>query len=128
MHVPAIGTNFSIYDATPGRDLRSAGYTRAVFYVRGSLSTDTSVKIEAGGPTTSCMTLSIDGTVDKCSNGNVGTLTSSWKMVTLPLTQAEQSAIKDFLKATFIFDNPTPGNTSPGQGGTIYLDQMFYKP
>ena len=59
-----------------------------------------------------------------------GVLTGGWQMVTLPLTSGEQTAIKDFLKATFVFDPSQlpPGDTAPGQGGTVYLDQIFYKP
>ena len=134
MHVPV----FANYDITPPRDLRAAGYTRVVFAARGALSTFTSVKIEAGGPASACMTLSASGTTNECFlNNNPATpcltcqtlpFSSGWRSYSLPLSSAQQSAIKDFFKATFIFDNPTPGSTNPGQGGTIYLDQIFYKP
>jgi len=124
MHVPQQTT----YETTPGRDLRAAGYTRISFYARGELTTYNSVKIEAGGPTSACMTLSTDGTVDECSNGRTGRLTASWQQFVLPITSAQQTAVKDLLKATFVFNNPIPGNTNPGQGGVLFLDKIFYQP
>jgi len=131
MHVPLFGN----YTSTPGRDLRAAGYNTVTFQARGDLHTYTSVTIEAGGPNpAACITLSADGSVDNCgtlfpSEGHLtGTLTSNWQTYNLPITNAQQSAIKDLFKATFVFAYPTPGNTNPGQGGTIYLDQIFYKP
>jgi hypothetical protein len=123
MHVP----QFKDYNTTTPRDFRAAGYTQVSFYARASLSTFTSVKIEAGGPTSACMTLSKDGTIDECGGGLKRKISGDWGTYSLPVTSAQQSAIKDLFKATFIFDNPTPGSTNPGQGGTLYLDQIFYK-
>ena len=136
MHVPL----FANYTTMPGRDLRAAGYTKVTFYARANLSSLTSITIEAGGPNPeACVTLSVDGTVDNCQNLFTGstneghrtdTISGNWKQYTLPISGTQQSAIKDFFKATLVFDGTQlpPGNTNPGQGGTLYLDQIFYKP
>jgi len=118
----------SAYTSTAGRDLRAAGYTRVTFYARGSLATYTTLKVEAGGPTAACMTLSTSGTADECSNGNTGRLSEDWQAFRLTVSSTQQSAIKDFFKATFVFTDPTPGSTNPGQGGVVYFDQIFYEP
>ena len=64
---------------------------------------------------------------DPCGNGNVRTLTGGWQQYSLPVTSAQQSAVKDFFKATYIFGTVAPGDYNAGQGGTLYLDQIFYK-
>ena len=124
MHVPL----FKDYNSRAPRDLHAAGYTRIAFSARGDLSTFTSVKIEGGGPTSACLTLSPSGTVDECLNGRTDVLSGAWRSYSLPVGTGQQTAIKDFFKATFIFNNPTPGSTNAGQGGTIYLDEIAYKP
>jgi len=124
MHVPL----FRDYTSTVGRNLQASGYTRVTFYARGSLTTYNAVKVEAGGPTAACMTLSVDGTVDECGNARTAQLTGDWQAFSLPVSSAQQSAIKDLFKTTFVFNNPTPGSTAPGQGGVLYLDRIFYQP
>ena len=132
--------------ASPGRDLRKAGYTQVTFYARGSLSTNTALKIEVaspGSPTDACaavnspcMTLSPDGSVDDCGpNGpnpfamSPGQLINIVASCTASLVPNSQLAnIRDFFKATFVFTDPFVGNQAPGQGGTAYFDVIQYQP
>ncbi|MFA5976511.1 MAG: hypothetical protein WC859_10170 [Elusimicrobiota bacterium] len=142
----------STYLTTPGRDLRAAGYTRLTFYARGTLSTNTVLKIEAATPPTgnttgsgacafpmegsawtgACIGLFGQNTAylnatNPCSNGTSGTLTSDWQFFSVPIPTIALAAVKDFFKATFIFTDPyTPA--PPGQGGTVYFDQIQYQP
>jgi hypothetical protein len=133
------------YDVTPGRDISGFGYTTVTFYARGALSTNTTLKIEAAANTSgstfsSCLTLSSDGQGDECgANGAApGTkeiLNSSWQKYTLVIFQPANSlkSVKDFFKATFVYffplggGPPLPGE-APGQGGTVYFDQIQYEP
>src|SRR5262249_42021974 len=120
------------YDTTAGRDLRSAGYTKVTFFARGSLSTNTLVKIEVAddGSTatfdSACLSLSTDGTLDDDQNpggtpcGRLGTLRGSWQQFSISVSNSALGSIKDFFKATLIFNQPL-GSTGAGQGGTVYF-------
>lgn len=133
MHVP----QQSAYLGTPGRDLRKAGYTRATFYARGSLSTNTVLKIEVASPGSvgcaalpaPCLTLSTNGTDDDgsglCSHAS---FTSNWQHYAIPISNPSLGSVKDFFKATLIFTDPFVGNQAPGQGGTVYFDAIGYVP
>ena len=126
------------YSSTPGRDLRAAGYTKVKFYARGSLSTNTVLKIEVaddgidGGVIPGCLVLSANGT-DTVTSGNqpcsnTRTLTGDWQSYTILISNAMLASVKDYFKATFVFTDPFVGNQTPGQGGTVYFDQIFYEP
>ena len=132
----------STYASTPGRNLGKFGYTKITFYARGSLSTRTNLKIEGAddagrGIPVTCMTLSTDASGDECgANGDEAgakeELTSGWQKYTLPIYMPTTSLtdVKDFFKATFVYDFPLGGlpGEAPGQGGTVYLDQIQYEP
>lgn len=133
---------FADYSTTAGRNLQAAGYSRVTFYARGSLSTNTDLKIEVADNGSSvdhaapCITLSTNGTNDRC-DGSFGVnalkmaprqLTTSWQQYSITIPASSLAALKDFFKATFIFTDPFVGNTAPGQGGTVYFDQIVYEP
>jgi len=138
MHTPQL----SAYATTPGRDLHLAGYMKVTFYARGSLSSNTVLKIEVAddGNTTTpdpCVTLymgAVPPSPDPCdANGSDNlkmtpqVLTSSWQPYTITLLNSvlSMSNVKDFFKATFVF---TPAVGAPaGQGGTAYFDQIQYE-
>jgi hypothetical protein len=134
MHVPTLPQ----YAGTPGRDLSAAGYTKATFYARGSLSTNTVLKIEVaddgnGGVTPPCLTLSTDGTDNACGGGSEAPqrLTSDWRQYTINIpNNTYLAAVKDFFKATFVYNFPLGGlpGEAPGQGGTVYFDHIQYEP
>jgi len=130
----------SQYAGTPGRNLSAYGYSKITFYARGVLSSSTSLKIEgADDPTMatpiSCVTLSSEGSsFDECAkNGDAAgdrkTLNGSWQPYTLRIySQSSLTSVKDFFKATFVYhfhlgSIPQP----PGQGGTVYIDQIQYE-
>ena len=130
--------NQSDYATTPGRDLSKAGYKKVTFYARGSLSSQTLVKVQSpddgnNATVAPCISLSTDGTLDDTGTGgtpclNLGTLSTSWQQYTLTITSPSQlTAVKDLFKATFIFV-PIGGSTAPGQGGTVYFDQIQLQP
>jgi len=126
------------YSTTAGRDLRAAGYRRVTFYARGSLSTNTVIKIEVaddgidGGVVPGCLVLSTSGSGTVTSGNqpcsNTATLSSNWTRHTITITDAMLASVKDYFKATFVFTDPFVGNQTPGQGGTLYVDAIFYEP
>ena len=134
------------YASTLGRNLQTPNYGKATFYARGSLSTNTVLKIEVsddGNVNTAapCIVLSANGTdptpgpSGACSvNGSVfnplamptRTLSSSWQQFTITIPNSALANIKDFFKATFVYTNP--GTAPVGQGGTAYVDVIQYQP
>jgi hypothetical protein len=129
MHTPTQAT----YTSTSGRDLRAAGYTKITFYARGALASNNVLKIEAaddGENSTSapCLVLSMNGSDTATGCTNTAQLTSSWQVFTITIPNSALATVKDFFKATIIFTNPVVGSSVPGQGGTIYFDQIQYTP
>jgi hypothetical protein len=131
MHVPTLAE----YATTPGKDLRSGNYSRVRFNARGSLSTNTVVKVEVAddGDTATpapCIVLSESGTEDDATANNPascmtrGRLTSSWAQFSIPVSASDLDNVKDFFKATFIYKRADQGT---GSGGTIYLDEIQYE-
>ncbi|HVO33387.1 MAG TPA: hypothetical protein VMU17_05675 [Elusimicrobiota bacterium] len=129
-------TTLLAYPTTPGRDLRGSGYTHASFFARGSLSTNTVLKVEVAGAGSTgacsaavspCLDLSSDGSLDDGS-GNCGhaALSAAWQSYSISMTNPDLSSIKDFFKATFIFLPPS-GDLAPGQGGAAYFDVIEYQ-
>lgn len=131
----------SQYDAnTQGRILTDASYGKATFYARGSLSSNTMLKVEVTSPgnpgnpcvagASSCMILSTNGTdLDPGSPGCVATaaLSGNWQQYSIPIAPARLANVKDFFKATYVFIQPL-ATTNPGQGGTVYFDRIQYEP
>jgi len=134
---------FADYSSTPGRDLHQAGYTKVTFYARGSLSSHTVLKVEAATPSAAagcavppvvpCLWLSDPNgtdTDDGVNGQGCGhkQLTGSWQTynIDIPAGWLASTRIKDFFKATFVFNQPSGVPT--GQGGTVYFDVIQYQP
>ena len=134
----ATQSQYDFTNATSGRDLRAAGYTRVAFFSRGSLSTNTVLKVEvasSGNPPgclvpvpSPCVTLSTNGTDDDPNFpcGRTAQLTGSWQSYSIPVANSDLANVKDFFKATFVF-KPAIGAPA-GQGGTVYFDVIQYAP
>ncbi len=131
---------FSDYVSTPGRNLHQANYTKVTFFARGTLSSNTELKIEVSDdgktPTPDpCLVLSTDGLDPNnlCDANGFDPfkmapmqITSSWRQYTITVNNSALTSIKDFFKATFVF---TPAIGAPtGQGGTAYFDVIQYQP
>ncbi len=131
MHTP----QFVDYATTPGKDLQSGSFTRVVFDARGSLTTDTVVKVEVsddGNPVTPapCVILSANGQQDDSTPPgtpatcqNLAPLQGTWQRYTIPVTAANLASVKDFFKATFVFK----GSGGPGGGGVIFVNNIVYQ-
>jgi hypothetical protein len=127
------------YAGTPGRNLTKAGYTKVTFYARGSLSTNTYLKVEIAGPGSADPCAAVVSPCVKLLNGvdpAPGTdttctpfqLTGQWGTytITIPSPATQLAAVKDLFKATFIYTNLT--GAPSGQGGTAYFDVIQYQP
>ncbi|MFH1282490.1 MAG: hypothetical protein ABII27_02380 [bacterium] len=104
-------------DNSTARNFTDAGYTKVVFYLRGVLSSNVSVKAE--GP-------------DDGDNTTVGSsliiseITLDWQRYSFNISPNDLDNINDFFKLTLIYDNPA-GTTNNGEGGTVYLDNIYYE-
>lgn len=134
--------------ARQGRDLRATGYSKMTFYARGSLSSNTVLKVEVASPgspsdacasiQSPCITLSANGTDDACSPPSPAApnpyalpprqLTSSWQSYTITFPNSQLANVRDFFKATYVFTDLFPGSPAAGQGGTVYFDIIQYEP
>jgi hypothetical protein len=110
--------NFVGFESAPGKNLSGAGYTKLKFSIRGSLSANTTVRVEGpddglGGITPALV--------------NITTLGSAWQDVTLPIPDPTHfNNVKGFMIVTFQFAQPS-GTTTPGGGGTVYVDNIRYE-
>jgi hypothetical protein len=139
MHTPTIDT----YNSTPGRDLHKAGYTKITFVARGTLTSHTVLKIEGATPPSPagcqppivvpCLWLHDSNSIDIDDGSNSqgcghNTLSGSWNSysIAIPAGWLAATAVKDFFKATFVY-NQQPGAPT-GQGGIVYFDVVQYQP
>ena len=112
-----VSNSFTTLASTPGRDLSAAGYTQVTFWLRGSLSASTTIKVEvAGTGSTSTIAPSII----------IGTLQNYWQQFSVPVSPSDLKNVKEFFKLTFVYAQPT-GTTAPGGGGSVFVDDIQYQ-
>ena len=118
--------DFSTFDSASAKNLNAnnAGYTKLTFYIRGTLASDTYVRIEGpddgpGGITPARMESlpSLTGTF---------TLTEDWQKQELTVPAGDFNQVKSFLTLSIQYMQPV-GTTVGGGGGTIYLDDIRYE-
>jgi len=129
--------NFADYASTPGKDIHAGLYTRVTFDARGLLPADVVIKVEVAddgntGTPAPCMILSNTGSLDDSTPGNpvasctnLASLQSAWQSYSIPVSASNLTSVKDYFKATFIYKGASGTN---GSGGTLFLDQILYKP
>jgi hypothetical protein len=108
-----VSPDFTAFNTTPARDLSAPGYTSVKLFVKGSLSTGTTLRVE--GPST--------GASNFVAARIEPTLTSDWQEVTLPIPASDFSRVKVFLTVSLQYAQP-PRTTAPGNGGVVYLDNI----
>jgi hypothetical protein len=124
------------YSSTVGRDLHLAGYGKATFFMKGTLSDNNYVlKVEVAddgdtGTAAPSVTYSNDGATGDpgsptCANR---VMPSSWSQETItgitPGPAGNLANVKDFFKATFVYLS----GGAAGAGGTVYFDAIQYEP
>ena len=114
-----IAQDFASLDSTPAKDLSSFGYTKLTLYVRGSLSDNTSLRIE--GP-------SVGGSLATPARVELtqSQLTNSWQKVTLTVPSGDFSSVKVYMTVSFQYAQP-PRTTNPGEGGTVFINVAQYE-
>lgn len=104
------------------KDLSGPGYTKLTFYIRGSLSHETWLRIQ--GPA-----LGNEASDDLCVQTGceeLVSISSTWQRVEIPISSSRLSSMKVFV--TFSFQYQQPPRTDPaGNGGVIYLDDIRYE-
>ncbi|MFN0118558.1 MAG: hypothetical protein ACKVQC_09745 [Elusimicrobiota bacterium] len=115
-----ITPNFTNLTSAMGKDLSASGYTKMKFFIRGALSSHTTLRIE--GPDDG------DGGITPSRTELTSTdLTSDWRAVTLNITPSHFNNVKVFATFSFQYAQP-PRTTNAGEGGTIYIDDIQYEP
>jgi hypothetical protein len=85
-------------------------------FVRGALSTNTTLRIE--GPS--------NGTTSTPARVELSSLGSEWQEVVLSIPAADFSNVKVFLTVSFQYSQP-PRTTANGEGGVVFLDDIRYE-
>jgi hypothetical protein len=110
------GFQLIVATGAPPRNLSAAGYTTCTFWLRGNLSSNVSVQVQ--GP----------------SNGNSNTIaptytpanvSNSWTQYAFSISPGNLQSVAVFFGLTLIYAQPT-GTTNPGQGGTVYVDDIQF--
>lgn len=102
---------------TPARDLSGPGYTRLTMYVRGHLSENTILRVE--GPD--------DGdTATTPARTEISSLSNDWTPLVVLVPAADFTTVKSFVTISLQYTQP-PFSTSPGEGGTVYFDEIRYE-
>ena len=110
-----VSPDLATVNSTPGKNLMAPSYTTLKLFVRGSLSSDTRLRIE--GPGDNVLTP---------ARTELTSLSSDWQEVSLPIpTASDFSDVKIFLTISFQYSQPS-GTTTPGEGGVVYLDDIRY--
>jgi len=109
---------------TGTRDLSKGGYTRITFWARGSLSAYTYLLVEANfaaGTTPTGITHTSTG-----EGFWIGTVTSNWQQYSLNIDNITNNlaAATDFVKIIMVYDPPSGSNSTQGNGGTVYIDDI----
>lgn len=115
-----VSPDFATLSSYAGRNLFDAGYTKLTLHLRANLSPNTVVRIEGpddgpGGHTT----VSADYTA-------ADLIASDWNYIQLSVPSTHFSNVKVFATVSLQYQQPG-GTTTPGAGGTIYLDDVRYE-
>ena len=99
------------------RDFSSAQYTKVFFHIRGALSENTKLKVEAPDDA---------DTETAAPMLEITSLTNAWTQYSFNITPASLTKVKEFFKLTFIYSNPD-GTSNSGEGGIVFVDNIFWQ-
>ncbi len=117
-----VATHWSLYDATPAKDLSSAGYTKITFKARADIYSDTYVKFE--GPVSKTVTAPTRGGTQYLRLNSDELM--DWHSYTIAFRAADFKAVRDYFK--IVIEYPAGANGGPyGSGGTVYVDDIKYE-
>jgi hypothetical protein len=108
---------------TATRNLSLGGYTKITFWARGSLSVYTYLLVEANFASGASPNVTQPGS----GTGYwMGTVTSGWQQYTISIDNNTNnlSAATDFVKIIMVYDPPSGSNSTQGNGGTVYIDDI----
>jgi len=108
-----VASNWRAYDITPPKDLSAGGYTKISFDVWGDLSEGTKVEFWGGRRSATTGRLKLDND-------------DGWVHLDIPLRENDLKKVREFFVIVFQFAEPS-GHSEPGQGGTVYVDNIRYE-
>lgn len=109
----------STLDAATAKNLSSAGYTKMTLYVRGQLAEGNALRIE--GPSSGNSSF-----VPARTEISASDLNNSWRQITLNVPAGDFANVKIFAIFSIQYTQP-PRTTNPGEGGTIFIDDVRYE-
>jgi|GEM_PF-2894784 len=116
-----VATHFTLYNSTPGRDLRAGGYTHISFKAKAVLGRgsdavgDTTVKFE--GPTQEA-----SGVHDFIRLNRSQISEVAWQEYSIPLATTDLGNVKDYFKIVIEWHG-----ADVGEGGTVFVDDLRYE-
>jgi len=117
-----VATHWSLYDATPSKDLSAAGYTKITFKACAVIDSNTYVKFEGPVSTTGAAPAR-GGTKYLRLNS---TELSAWRSYTINFNTADFKSVKDYFK--IVIEYPKGINsTLYGNGGIVLVDDIRYE-
>ncbi len=115
----SVTPDLSTLSSATGKDLSASGYTKMTFFLRGELSEGNTLRIE--GPSDGNST-TVPARMELGPSG----VTSDWHAYTLSVPASFFSNVKVFATISIQYAQ-APRTTNPGQGGTIYIDNIMYE-
>lgn len=111
-----VSQDLTTLSSAAGRNLSAAGYTKLTFWLRGTLTENTTIKVEGPGNGNSNTIL---------PSVTVTSLSNNWQQFTINASPGDFNNVKEFFKLTFVFAQPS-GTTVAGQGGTVFADDVQF--
>ena len=111
--------------STQTRNLALGGDTKITFWARGSLNANVYLRVEANFPSTATNVYELKS---GATGVWMGVPSSTWTQYSLTIDPTVNNlAATDFVKFILLYDedgNPDTPNTSVGNGGTVFLDDI----
>ncbi len=117
-----VATHWSLYDATPSKDLSAGGYTKITFKATAIIDSNTYVKFEGPISTTTAAPARGGTRYLRLNSTELG----DWQSYTINLSNADFKSVKDYFK--IVIEYPAGiGTTSYGNGGIVLVDDIRYE-
>lgn len=115
-----ITPNFDTLTNAQPKAMSGHGYGTIKFSARGSLASDTTLKVDGPGNGDA-------NQVHATTPLTITTLSSSWQDYSMTIGASDLTAVKSFITFSFQYAQPS-GTTVAGGGGTVYLQNIRYEP
>lgn len=118
-----VATHWSLYDATPSKDLAAAGYTKITFKACAIIDSDTYVKFEGPISTTTPAPTRGGTRYLRLNSIELG----NWQSYTINFSNADFKSVKDYFKIVIEYPKSITDTTLYGHGGIVLVDDIRYE-